>query len=169
VSTSSGERQQALEIFGIVVRTWSADGAEEELARWIWLAKALRVGDRQLRNRGLTLLSSFLHRDPTLPGSEEVPSSPAAFEAVGVAFLELLQAVEEAEYDSADHRGIVLGLLADLAEGNIVDVRGPQGADGEKTGGTEKELLWLALARSVASPKMVEWLFAPDNPLLLVG
>jgi hypothetical protein len=108
-------------------------------------------------------LLSLLHRDPVLPTLGNPPDSFEAFQAIGKGLLELLCAVEGAEYATEDHRRIVLGLVVDLTEGNVISVKCSEGS------GMAKEYLWMAFGRTARSPRVLEWLLAPNNPILLVS
>jgi hypothetical protein len=179
--TSPGNQLQVLEVFGTVVRNWAADNAEEELDRWIFLCRALRVDDRQLRTRGLTLLSSFMRNDPALLRGPDHPHTALDFQAVALALLELLHAVDDSSYDATDHIRAVNELLTDLANGDILAVEEDSlvqvlsgaesgGSLGGSLGGVEKELLWLAAARLIGiDPSLAPWLLEGDGRVLKVS
>jgi hypothetical protein len=168
-TSTDGERQQALEVFGVVVRNWSSDSAEEELDRWLWLCRALLTQDRHLRNRGLPLLASFLHADPTLPAGPDRPHSAVAFQSIVTALVKLLHAVERSEYDADEHLHLVTSLLSDTVDGIVMDVEFPtlaevlgkakmQNLEGS-SGGIERELLWLAVGKVMRDPNQLStWL-----------
>ncbi|KAK4687249.1 hypothetical protein P7C73_g2860, partial [Tremellales sp. Uapishka_1] len=150
-----GEGQQALEVFGAVVKNWGADGADEELDRWVWLCHALRTDDRQLRHRGLTLLSSFLHADPSLPRSTERPGTIPHFLRLSSSLIALLHAVESSQNPLPEHLDTIAGLLMDLSEGNIIDLEGK-----------EKEVIWLAISKGGMEDHLWTWLLSQDREVL---
>jgi hypothetical protein len=164
--STDGERQQALEVFGTVVRNWSSDSPEEELARWTWLSHILLWEDRQLRERGLGLLESML-RPESITQSEVRPDSAHSFQSLATSLLRLLHAVETSPDRQDRHIDIVGRLLASLGDGNIIEPRlstvvdliGNQEEVGS-TGGITRELIWTALGIAASSsPEMADWLF----------
>ncbi|ORY29522.1 hypothetical protein BCR39DRAFT_531954 [Naematelia encephala] len=170
-SSTSGERQQALEVFGVIVKHWASDNADEELTRWLWLCRALLIDDRQLRNRGLSLLASFLHSDPALPSGPDRPHSAAAFLRIATALVSLVHAIERAEYDATDHLRTVRQFIVDLAEGDIlgvdqlsiIDMLGGKDVQGSM-GGIEKELVWLAVTRALGQDvSLAKWLISDGS------
>ncbi|KAK8861503.1 hypothetical protein IAR55_002324 [Kwoniella newhampshirensis] len=172
-TSTDGERQQALEVFGAVVKNWAADSADEEMERWLWLCRALVTDDRQLRNRGLTLLNNFLHSETTLPRGHDRPHSAFAFQSLASALIVLLHAVETSGYDNEGHLNIINDLLADLSEGDIIEVEeaslsellGSTELSGS-FGGVEKELLWIASGSVIGSnPSLAHWLLRDDSQM----
>lgn len=173
-ASTDGERQQALEIFGVLVKNWASETANEELDRWIWLSKALKVEDRQLRSRGFTLFASFLGRDPNFLQGHDRPRSVYAFVALAESLIELLHAVEKSVY-AADHLPRLNSFFADLGEGEVLPVDMSTLHDlldfDELPGshGVEKELLWLAAVTAVgSSDSEADWLLDPARPTLQV-
>jgi hypothetical protein len=175
-ANTQGERQQALEVFGAVVRNWAPDDEEEELDRWLWLCRALLVDDRQIRNRGLPLLASFLHADTTLPRSPQRPQAALAFRNLAGALLELLHSVETSSVRSSEHLTMVGGFLVDLTEGDILEVDQTSLADflrldglSESHGGLARELSWMAVGRVFGQrPGLAAWLLQADGEKLKV-
>ena len=179
-ASTNGERQQALEVFGVVVRNWASDSADEELDRWLWLCGALLIPDRQLRNRGLPLLASFLHADPELPSAHDRPHTAVAFQAIVVSLLRLVHSLESAGNGFEEHHEALVTLLAEVVEGEILDIevdslkeliRGDaDDLGGQATGGLEKEILWLAVGRCLSSgAEMADWLIASEGKVLSVS
>ena len=175
--STDGERQQALELFGVVVKNWASDSADEELSRWLWLCQALVTDDRQLRTRGLTLLASFLNSDPSLPRGPERPCSTLAFRSLTEALLKLLCATETASHVLDEHSTAVRGFLNDLREGDILDldlaslseVLGPFQEIFESQIGLERELSWLSLGHALGcDPALATWLLSFDGRILKV-
>lgn len=178
-ASTNGERQQALEVFGVLVRNWASDSADEELDRWLWLCKALLLPDRQLRNRGLPLLALLLHGDPDLPVCHDRPHKAAAFQTLAMALLGVIHALEGAGHGFEEHHEAVVALLAELVEGEVLDIEVGSlkeiinGADEDlmqATGGLEKELLWLSVGRSFATDRRLgDWLVASEGQVLSVS
>jgi hypothetical protein len=178
-ASTNGERQQALEVFGVVVRNWASDSADEELDRWLWLCKALLLPDKQLRNRGLPLLASFLHVDPELPPAHDRPHTATAFQALVMALLRLVHSLERAGSGFEEHHEAVVTLLAEVVEGEILDIEvgslkelisGDADELVQATGGLEKELLWLAVGRCLSSgAELATWLIALEGEVLSVS
>ena len=177
-ASTDGERQQALEVFGVVVRNWASDSAEEELDRWLFLCRALLVPDKHIRNRGLPLLTMFLQADPDLPRAHDRPHTAAAFQSIAIALLEVLHALET-KGGYPEHQQAISGLLTDLIEGNIIEldlaslkeVTGsePEGATGGG-GGVERELLWMAVGRLLGrDTQQAEWLMGSQCKVLSVS
>ncbi|OCF39078.1 hypothetical protein I317_07148 [Kwoniella heveanensis CBS 569] len=165
-TSTDGERQQALEVFGAVVKNWASDNADEELERWLWLCRALLCDDRQLRNRGLALLGRFLHTDPALPKGPERPRNALAFLSLACDLLRLSNAVEMSGYGNEDQLQIVNELLSDLSEGDVIEIEeaslvellGTLELNGS-LGGIDKELMWMAVGTVVGThPSLVPWL-----------
>ena len=173
--TSAGERQQALEVFGTVVRNWVADSAEEELARWTWLCHVLHWDDRQLRDRGLTLLDSMLRDNLLDHGHDHKQHSPAGFVDLSIALIRLLHALDTS-HRQEKHVNSVLDLIHKLSEGNMlsleeaavaewVGIERPLGGQGREC----KELLWVAAGNAVGTDvKLAEWFFSSKTPYLQV-
>lgn len=175
-TSTDGERQQALEVFGAVIKNWAPDSAEEELERWLWLCRALLSGDRQLRNRGLTLLQSFLHADPALPRGLYHPQSATAFLSLASGLISVLHAMETTGDGNATHVQTVNELLVDLGESDLLQVHESSlihmmdmaGISGF-TGGVEKELLWMSIATSFSThPSSTSWFMRDDCSTLKV-
>ena len=176
-ASTDGERQQALELFGVVVKNWASDSADEELSRWLWLCRALVTDDRQLRTRGLTLLASFLDLDQSLPRGPERPRSSLAFRSMTGALLQLLFATERASHALDEHSTAVRGFLSDLREGNVLDldlaslseVLGLFQEMFESQAGLEKELSWLSIGHALdCDPALAAWLLSSDGRILKV-
>ena len=178
-TASDGERQQALEVFGTIVRNWASDSRDEELDRWLWLCRALLVPDWHLRNRGLPLLASFLHADPALPQAHDRPHNANAVQSLATALLRLLFTLETGGYGFQEHHQEVATFMIELVEGMIISVDpttlheifGP-GEDGASnvTGGSERELVWLAVGQSLGQePQFDRWLLAFGGDVLAVG
>ena len=176
--STDGERQQSLEVFGVVVRNWSSDSAEEELDRWIWLCQALLLPDKHLRNRGLPLLVSFLNADPTLPPPHDLPRTAAAFIKLVSALLKLIYTLEltpgfeehceavRSVLDLAIDGGILLIETASLSE-LLLSV---DQDDIASANGLERELVWLALARCLQqSRELCRWIVEEEGGILEVG
>jgi len=174
--TTAGERQQALEVFGTVVRNWAADNAEEELSRWTWLCHVLLWDDRQLRDRGLTLLDSLLQYSSMDHGHGHKQHSPAAFINLSVALLRLLHALDTS-HRQEKHVDIVMDLISKLSEGsmlNLEEVAVAEWAGTERTVGGQgvecRELFWVAVGTVVGTDvKLAEWLFDLNTPFLQVS
>ncbi|WWD16588.1 hypothetical protein CI109_101016 [Kwoniella shandongensis] len=172
-TSTDGERQQALEVFGAVVKNWAADSADEELERWLWLCRVLITDDRQLRNRGLTLLNNFLHSESSLPRSHDRPHSALAFLSLASALIVLLHAVETSGYGNEAHLVTVNGLLADLSEGDIIQVEEASLAEllgsielSGSLGGVEKELLWVASGSVIGThPSLAHWFLSDEGQI----
>ena len=175
-ASTEGERQQALELFGAVVKNWASDTAEEELSRWIWLCRALLIDDRQLRHRGLTLLVSFLHTDPLLPRSPDRPHSAFGFQRLVGAIFELLHAVEISSYGSDDRLVTVNGFLSDLVEGDIIDIDQDSLVDlimpleiSVSQTSLARELLWMTVGKIIGTnTALASWLLASGSGKLQV-
>ncbi|WRT65602.1 uncharacterized protein IL334_002547 [Kwoniella shivajii] len=173
-TSTDGERQQALEVFGVVVKSWAADNADEELERWLWLSRALLGDDRQLRNRGLALLNRFLHPDSTLPRGPDRPRSALAFISLAGALIQLLYAVEMSGYGNEDHLQMINGFLADLSEGDIIDLEETSLVEllgslelGGSMGGIDKELVWMAVGMIIGTqPFLAPWLLIEKGQVL---
>jgi len=135
------------------------------------------VNDRQLRQRGLALLSQLLRRDPSLPGPLVRPMTADDFEAVAIALLRLLHALESGPGPSANQKDIVDGLLADLRAGQIISVNPttvPEIVnDIDPTvpiEDLERELLWLSAGRALAVDQgTATWLLSHDGTVLKVS
>lgn len=180
-SSTDGERQQGLEVFGVIVRNWASDSAEEELDRWLWLCRAMMIPDKQLRNRGLPLLASFLHGDPDLPMAHDRPHTAAAFQSLSMALLELLYALELSGAVFEEHRQAVLTIIGQLMNGDVIEVDPSSLKDilqsamdthdhGRRGGGLEPELFWLALAHVTRSQRaLAHWLLRDAGEVLSVS
>lgn len=182
-SNTDGDRAQALEVFGTLVRNWQSDNADEELDRWLWLCRAMIVSDRALRDRGFKLLHSMLRQDGSLPTSMERPQSAPEFESLALALFSLLHALEDATYLSTQHQEIVLRLIHDLKAGVIIKIQHTSLSEWmddqempDTTHGVEEEMLWMAAARAISTNhNLAGWLldrqaavlkqFAPPPPL----
>jgi hypothetical protein len=175
--SSDAERVQALEVFGTVVRNWATDSADEELDRWLWLCRAMLVEDRPLRQRGLTLLQQLLQQDPSLPEPLVRPMSADDFEAITIALLRLLHALETSPAPNPAHQEIVNRLLAALGHGLVVKVDLDTLADVTSEidmpmsiDALERELLWMAAGRALRiDPDIAVWLLADDARVLKVS
>ena len=176
-ASTDGERQQALEVFGVVVRNWASDNAEEELDRWLWLCRTLLTDDRQLRNRGFPLLRSFFHADPNLPSGPDRPHSAEAFQSIAAALLALLHVIEVATSASDNHHRIVTEFIADLSAGDIFEVERATLADqlsatdlsGSQLG-VEAELVWMTVGKLMPGrPGLASWLLASGGETLNVS
>ncbi|WWC68739.1 uncharacterized protein I206_102673 [Kwoniella pini CBS 10737] len=173
-TSTDGERQQALEVFGVIVKNWASDNADEELERWLWLLRALNTNDRQLRNRGLALLNRFLHPDSSLPRGIDRPRSALAFLSLSCALIQLLYAIEMSGYGNEDHLQMVNGFLADLSEGDIIDLEETSLVEllgslelGGSFGGVDKELVWMALGMVIGTqPALAPWLLIEKGQVL---
>jgi hypothetical protein len=173
--TTAGERQQALEVFGTVVRNWAADSAEEELSRWTWLCHVLLWNDRQLRDRGLTLLDSLLQYSAMDHGHGHKQHSPTAFINLSVALIRLLHALDTS-HRQEKHVDLVMDLIRKLSEGsmlNLEEVAVAKWAGTERTVGGQgvecRELFWVAVGTAVGTDvKLAEWLFRSNTPYLQV-
>jgi hypothetical protein len=174
--TTAGERQQALEVFGTVVRNWAADSAEEELSRWTWLSHVLLWDDRQLRDRGLTLLDSLLQPHSMDHGHEHKQHSPAAFINLSVALLRLLHALDTS-HRQEKHVDLVLDLICKLSEGSLLPLEGAAVAEWagieQSIGGQGvecRELFWVAVGAAVGmDTRLAGWLVGPKSPHLQVS
>ncbi|WVQ94622.1 hypothetical protein IAU59_001702 [Kwoniella sp. CBS 9459] len=173
-TSTDGERQQALEVFGAVVKNWASDNADEELERWLWLCRALLCDDKQLRNRGLALLGRFLHADLALPRGPDRPRNALAFLSLASDLLRLSNAVEMSGYGNEDQLQIVNELLSDLSEGDVIQVEeaslvellGTMELNGS-LGGVDKELMWTAVGMVVGThPSLVPWLLIDKSHVL---
>jgi hypothetical protein len=174
-TTTEGERQQVLEVFGAIVRTWAAEGPDEVGARWLWLCSALRVPERQLRERGITLLSALMRGDPAYGVVFDVPETATTYLALAMSLLQLLHAVDCSPYGTTAEYDQLMKLFTDLMEGNIMDVDSDSMANvsGKETEGSTdgvlKELIWLGAARCIGADADVSaWLLKVDNPLTMV-
>ncbi|WVW80039.1 hypothetical protein I302_102012 [Kwoniella bestiolae CBS 10118] len=173
-TSTDGERQQALEVFGVIVKNWASDNADEELERWLWLSRALLGNDRQVRNRGLALLNRFLHPDASLPKGLDRPRSALAFLSLACALIQLLHAIEMSGYGNEDHLQMVNGFLADLSEGDIIDLEETSLVEllgslelGGSLGGVDKELVWMAVGMIIGTqPSMAPWLLIEKGQVL---
>ncbi|WWC87775.1 uncharacterized protein L201_002667 [Kwoniella dendrophila CBS 6074] len=173
-TSTDGERQQALEVFGVIVKNWAADNADEELERWLWLSRALLNDDRQLRNRGLALLNRFLHPDSSLPRGIDRPQTALAFISLACALLQLLHAIEMAGYGNDDHLQLVNEFLSDLSEGDIIDLEETSLVEllgslelGGSLGGVDKELVWMAVGMIIGTrPSLAPWLLIDKGQVL---
>jgi hypothetical protein len=181
-TSTAGERLQALEVFGAVAKNWAADNAEEELDRWIFLCQALRVDDRQLRTRGLTLLKNFLRHEPTLPRGPDLPHTTLEFQALAISLVELLHAIEDSSYDAVEHLRSVNELMTDLGDGKVIEVDEASLAQvlgsvdfssslsSSTLSGIEKELLWLAVGKALGMDQgLASWLLASHAEILRVS
>ena len=149
--STDGDRQQALEVFGTVVRNWSAENPEEELSRWLWLCHVLVWDDRHLRDRGLALLEPMLRLDDASSVSLNRPYSALSIQTLGMALIRLLRAFESSHIVQPTHVDTILGFLAQLGDGRIIDLDESTVGDliGEyefhgSQGGVCNELLWGA-------------------------
>jgi hypothetical protein len=173
--TTAGERQQALEVFGTVVRNWGPDNAEEELSRWTWLCHVLLWDDRQLRDRGLTLLDSLLQYSSLDHGHDIKQHSPAAFVNLSVALIRLHHALDTS-HRQEKHIDLVLDLIRKLIDGNLIRLEGTAVAEwaGNEPAlgghGVEcRELFWVAVGTAVGTEvKLAEWLLSPNTTYLQV-
>ncbi|WVR03916.1 hypothetical protein IAU60_000915 [Kwoniella sp. DSM 27419] len=172
---ADGDRQQALEVFGVVVKNWAADSADEDLERWLWLCRALLCDDRQLRKRGLALLSQLLRDDSSLPRGPERPRSALAFLSLASALIQLLHAIETSNYDHAndEHIETVNELISDLRhdrifqveEASVTDLIGIREIGGSVNIG--KELFWIAVSVvGVDHPSLLPWLITDEHPVI---
>lgn len=176
-SSTDGERAQALEVFGTVVRNWATDSTDEELARWLWLCRALVIDDRVLRGRGLPLLVDLLHANPALPKASYAPSTAFDFESITIALLALLHALESTPSPINDQIIMASGLLADLADGDVIQISVESlmdllpGLEIEKSSaGIEHEMLWLAVGRAINTElQLGDWLLRNDGAVLNVS
>jgi hypothetical protein len=166
--TTAGERQQALEVFGTVVRYWVSDNAEEEVSRWTWLCHVLLWDDRQLRDRGLALLDELL-RDKAMNGAnEDRTHSATAFTNVAVALMRLLHAVETSSNPQIKHVELVSDLVRRLKEGRMVDIDQstipnfigfPTVDHHTDQGAISRELVWMAMGMAAGTDvSLTEWL-----------
>nr|ODN85180.1 hypothetical protein L203_05132 [Cryptococcus depauperatus CBS 7841] len=171
-TSTEGERQQALEVFGTIVKNWAADTAEEVLLRWQWLCHALLTDDRQTRNRGFALLESLLRFDSALPTGHEYPHTSLSFHSLASDLLLLLHSVETSQNYQQAHVAIVRGLLADLKEGRVmrvdetslVDLVGELKTE-ESIDGIEDELVWMAVGSVLKThPPLSRWLLLGKQP-----
>ncbi len=175
-ASTDGERQQALEVFGAVVKNWASDSAEEELSRWLWLCRALLIDDRQVRNRGLNLLASFLHSDPSLPSGSHRPEGALPFQTLAESLIVLLHALETTQRGPEEHSVRVQVFLTDLMDGEIIHLDEFSLADvledpeiSGSHGGFEREVFWIRLGRVLSSnPTMAAWLLSPQGDKLQV-
>ncbi|ODN76707.1 hypothetical protein L202_05340 [Cryptococcus amylolentus CBS 6039] len=174
--STEGEKQQALELFGTIVKTWAADSAEEVLVRWQWLCRALCTDDRHIRNRGLDLLDNILHLDPSLPRGHEQPHTALSFHALSSDLIILLHAVESSQYPQQSHAQAVRGWIDELREGklmkveeaSLVELVGHVDLGMVTMGGVEKELMWMAVGSVLQThPYLAEWLLSGDNSAIL--
>lgn len=175
-STTEGERQQVLEMFGVIVRNWTAEGPEDVVERWLWLCTALRVPERQLRARGIKLLTGLMHADPAYSALPDVPDDAHAYLAIAMALVRLLYAFDTNRYETMAEFDQVMKLFTDLVQGGIMDVRPVSlvSLTGKElqgsTDGVVKELAWLAVGRCLAIESgLAAWLLKPDNPLIMVN
>ena len=175
--STDGERQQALEVFGVIVRNWAPDSAEEQLDRWTWVIRALLTPDRQLRTRGLSLLAAFFGQDVSLPRGPEQPTSALAVEALAMELLSLVHAVETAGYGGEQHLAQVNDCMLDLAEGSIISLDPESLAkvlDAEiadelegRTSGAEKEMIWMGVSKAIGhDPQLARWLLRDGGAVL---
>lgn len=168
--STDGERQQALEVFGTVVRTWSAENPEEELSRWIWLCKALIWDDRALRDRGLALLDSLLQTDGPSFNAFNRPYSALSIQAFAVGLIHLLRALETSRIVSERHVDQVYAILSGLGEGQIIDLDETTVGDlideyefHGSQGGVCREMVWAAAGVAVGrNPEVADWLLRDD-------
>lgn len=176
-SSTDGERAQALEVFGTVVRNWATDSTDEELARWLWLCRALVIDDRVLRGRGLPLLVDLLHANPALPKASYAPSTAFDFESITIALLALLHALESTPARAEDQVLMAAGLLTDLAAGEVIHISVESlmdllpGLEIEKVNtGIEHEMLWLAVGRAINTElELGDWLLRDQGAVLEVS
>jgi len=174
--TTAGERQQALEVFGTVVRNWAADSAEEELSRWTWLCHVLLWDDRQLRDRGLTLLDSLLQYSAMDHGHGHKQHSPTAFINLSVALIRLLHALDTS-HRQEKHVDLIMDLIRKLSEGSMLNLEEnavAEWAGTERTVGGQgvecRELFWVAVGTAVGRDvKLAEWLFSSNTTYLQVS
>ena len=176
-ASTDGERQQALEVFGVIVRNWASDSAEEELDRWLFLCKVLLLPDKQLRNRALPLLASFLHADPDMSTPHDRPHTAASFQTLAMA---LFRVVHEMTRQNAyeEHLQVMWSFLSELAEGDIIEMDYTSLREilvdqdenlRDATAGVERDLLWLALARLSGTDKDVAvWMIDNGGHVLTV-
>ena len=174
--SSAGDRMQALEIFGLMVRHWSADNADEEVERWTWLLRAMLIPDRTLRNRAFTLLDQCLHADSSLPRPPEMPHTASQFQTVALELLTLLHAIESRGDASNQLQTTIDSFIRELANGDIIPVSlqsiaimlGEEDLFGD-AGGLEKELLWVAVATAIGvDPQIAKWLLSNRGSALQV-
>lgn len=165
-TSTDGEKQQALEVFGTIVKNWAADTAEEVMARWQWLCRALLTDDRQIRSRGLALLDDFVHFDPSLPRGHEDPHTALSFLALASDLLILLHAVQTARYPEASHLSKVQSFIDELNNGRIIQVGVTSIVElvvdvelSTTMGGVEKEIMWMAVGAVIQThPHLARWL-----------
>lgn len=170
-TSTDGEKQQALEVFGTIVKNWAADTSEEVMARWQWLCRALLTDDRQVRSRGLALLDSFVHFDSSLPRGHEDPHTALSFLALASNLLILLHAVQTARYPQPSHQSKVQSFLDELSDGRIIQVEAASivelvGVIGLSTtaGGIEKEIMWMAIGTVIQThPHLARWLLETSD------
>lgn len=165
-TSTDGEKQQALEVFGTIVKNWAADTAEEVIARWQWLCRALLTDDRQIRSRGLALLDNFVHFDTSLPRGHEVPHTALSFLALASDLLILLHAVQTARNPEPSHQSKVQRFLDELSDGRIIQVEVASIVElvgdvemSTTMGGIEKEIMWMAVGVVIQThPHLARWL-----------
>lgn len=136
------------------------------------------VDDKQLRQRGLTLLAQVLRGDPSLPESLIRPMTADDFESVAIGLLRLLHALESSRHPSVEQQDIVNGLLADLSQGGIIRVNAATVAEMSPSeiyedthiDTFERELLWMAAGRALAVDQgIASWLLFGDGMVLKVS
>lgn len=150
---------------------------QEELDRWLWLCRALVVEDKQLRDRGLTLLRQVLHRDPSLPESGLYPNTASDLESLALGLVELLHAIEMASYPSLPQQEIVGSLIRELGHGDIIRVDHMSLMDlvddsdvSTSSAGVERELLWITVAQILGSEShLAGWMLSNNSAVLRVS
>ncbi|AUB27882.1 hypothetical protein CKF44_01613 [Cryptococcus neoformans] len=170
-TSTDGEKQQALEVFGTIVKNWAADTSEEVMARWQWLCRALLTDDRQVRSRGLALLDSFVHFDSSLPRGHEDPHTALSFLALASNLLILLHAVQTARYPQPSHQSKVQSFLDELSDGRIIQVEAASIVElvgvielSTTAGGIEKEIMWMAIGTVIQThPHLARWLLETSD------
>lgn len=177
--TTAGERQQALEVFGTVVRYWGPDNAEEELSRWTWLCHVLIWEDRQLRDRGLALLDELLRAKAMNGANEDRTHSATAFVNISVALIRLLHALETSSNRQDKHVDVVLNLIRRLKEGSMVGIDESTIPDLIGISSTKyhtdqsiisTELYWLATGAAAGTDiSVTEWLVRAKGSNLQVS
>lgn len=164
--STDGERQQALEVYGTVVRNWSAENPGEELSRWLWLCHVLMWDDKQIRDRGLGLLANLLKAEETVTDRLNRPDSALAIQNLAAALVRLLQALESSRVVNQGHVDTVSDFLSILGDGQIIDLDETTVGDlideyefHGSQGGICRELVWtgasIALGTDVA---VANWL-----------
>lgn len=168
--TTDGERQQALEVFGTVVRNWSAENPDEEMSRWLWLCHVLLWDDKQIRDRGLALLATLLKSEDTVTDPLNRPYSALAIQNLAVALIRLLHALESSRIVDQGHVDLVTGFLTGLGDGQIIDLDETTVGDlideyefHGSQGGDCRELIWTGAGIAIGTDLGVaEWLLIND-------